>query len=95
MLCTVSVGCCVAPAGVPVVGLIAVEADVVDPVICTSCPTCALSYVTGFAPWRWLADVGFGRMRMGNIGSRLFQCERCVCGGDATKYVAAISSSVK
>jgi hypothetical protein len=41
---TVSVGCCVAPAGVPVCGLVALDADVVDPVICTSCPTCALSF---------------------------------------------------
>ncbi len=44
MFCTVSVGCCVALAGVPIVGLVAVEADVVDPVICTSCPTWALSF---------------------------------------------------
>lgn len=44
MLSTVSVGCCVAAAGVPVVGFVAVEADVVDPVIWTSWPTCALSF---------------------------------------------------
>jgi hypothetical protein len=44
MFCTVSVGCGVAPAGVPVAGLVAVEAEVVAPVICTSCPTCALSF---------------------------------------------------
>ena len=44
MFCTVSVGCRVALVGVPVVGLVALDADVVDPVICTSCPTCALSF---------------------------------------------------
>jgi hypothetical protein len=43
-LCTVRVGCCVALVGVPAVGLVEVEADVVDPVICISCPICALSF---------------------------------------------------
>jgi hypothetical protein len=44
MFCTVSVDCCVAPVGVPAVGFVAVDAEVVAPVICTSCPTCALSF---------------------------------------------------
>ena len=41
---TVSMGCGIAPAGVPVVGRASLEADVVDPTICTSCSTCAVNF---------------------------------------------------
>ena len=41
---TDNVGCCVEDVGVPVVGLVVAEAEVVEPVIWTSCPTCALSF---------------------------------------------------